>query len=206
MLQSVIRVIGVALGIWAASAAARAENGADRGAAESAYALTVWSAETGGSPGDVFAITEDRAGVSVAGHADRARAVRRVQVRAVGRCGRRSRAGPRPGPGRRARRQRVGGWQRRRLSRLGSGCPARVHRAWVRGQCHGAHRGSPGGDLGRQPARPVPLCRRAMGTPGRRRRLPRARGLQSSRRPVGPPLGRERERRVPPHRRQASSW
>ena len=63
MLQSVsIRVIGVALGIWAASAAARAENGADRGAAESAYALTVWSAETGGSPGDVFAITEDRAG------------------------------------------------------------------------------------------------------------------------------------------------
>ena len=31
-------------------------------AAESSYALTVWSAETGASPGDVFAITEDRDG------------------------------------------------------------------------------------------------------------------------------------------------
>ena len=57
------RVVGVALSVWAASVAADAQNNAERpSAADSAYALTVWSAETGASPGDVFAITEDRDG------------------------------------------------------------------------------------------------------------------------------------------------
>jgi signal transduction histidine kinase len=53
----------VALAVLTAAGVADAqEGGVDDGPLESRYALTAWSAETGASPGDVFAITEDRAG------------------------------------------------------------------------------------------------------------------------------------------------
>src|SRR6185503_14943116 len=53
----------IAFAVLAAAGTARAqEGGVDDGPLESRYALTAWSAETGASPGDVFAITQDREG------------------------------------------------------------------------------------------------------------------------------------------------
>jgi signal transduction histidine kinase len=51
-----------AIVVAALATAPAAARSAAEGSDAPAYALTVWSAETGGSPGDVFAITEDREG------------------------------------------------------------------------------------------------------------------------------------------------
>jgi signal transduction histidine kinase/ligand-binding sensor domain-containing protein len=56
------RAICTALIVWAGAGPASAETRPHAGSVDSTYALTVWSAETGASPGDVFAITEDREG------------------------------------------------------------------------------------------------------------------------------------------------
>ena len=206
--RAVALIVGAAVSFSPGAAGAQGDVSPAPARGEPTYALTVWSAETGASPGDVFAITRGSRRLPVAGHADRPGALRRVPLRDLGRRRRDAGAGPDPGAGRRARRQRLGRRVRRGASAISGRSVRRVSaEAGFDGQRHGPDRGSArvrsGSATG---AGSVPVRRRPMGPDRRSRGLQRPRSLQPAPGPVRPHLGGQCQRRVRATATTGSSW